>query len=100
MNNGLNGRYMAQLEAWNNARKFAAELVEAFYENGISEVLSEWKETVSFPSLSEIKTLLNRVVFMNGHDTIDTIARSVIDWEGWEENTIPSMQSNRQKVVA
>lgn len=91
---------MAQLEAWNNARQFAAELVEAFYESGLSDVLSRWEETVSFPSLSEIKTLLNQVVFMNGDDTIDTIARSVIDWEGWEENTIPSMQSDRQKVVA
>lgn len=91
---------MAQLEAWNNARQFAAELVEAFYENGLSDVLSKWEETVSFPSLSEIKTLLNRVVFMNGDDTIDTIARSVIDWEGWEENTTPSMRNNsRQKVT-
>jgi len=40
MNNGLDGRYMAQLEAWNNARQFAAELVRAFYENGMSDVLS------------------------------------------------------------
>lgn len=99
MNNGLNGRYMAQLEAWNNARKFAAELVESFYENGVSDVLNKWEGEVSFPSLSEIKTLLNQVLFMNGNDTIDTIARSVIDWEGWEDNTIPSMQSSRRKVT-
>lgn len=101
MDNGLRGRYLEQLEAWNTARQFAAELVEAFYENNISGVLSRWKDTVSFPSKESIKQILNNVVFLNGHDTIDTVARSVIDWEGWYENSTPSMnQNSKQKVMA
>lgn len=100
MNNGLNGRYLEQLEAWNTARRFASELVTAFNENNISAVLSRWSGSVTFPSISEIKSLLTDVLFLNGHDTIDTLARSVMKWEGWYENEIPSMNQNtRQKVV-
>ena len=91
MNNGLRGRYLEQLEAWNNARQFASELVSAFYENDIGDVLSRWDVTVSFPSRSEIKSLLNDIVFLNGRDTIDTVARAVIEWDGWYENPTPSM---------
>jgi len=99
MNNGLRGRYLEQLEAWNRARQFAAELVSAFYEDGISDVLKRWKDTVSFPSKKTIKKILNNVVFLDGHDTINTVARSVMEWDGWYENPHPSMQSNRQKVT-
>lgn len=100
MNNGLRGRYLEQLEAWNKAREFAAELVRAFAKSGIRNVLSRWEDTVEFPSLSEIKQLLNKVVFLNGHDTINKVARSVMEWDGWYENPTPSMQNNsRTKVM-
>ena len=97
MNNGLHGRYMAQLEAWNNARKFAAELIDAFGEDNLSDVLSRWSGSVSFPSISEIKSLLSDVLFLNGHDTINKLARSVMDWDGWYENKTPAT-SQRTKV--
>jgi hypothetical protein len=100
MDNGLRGQYLEQLEAWNNARQFAAELVEAFCKNGIGDVLSRWKDTVSFPSRSEIKKLLNGVVFLGGHDTINQVARAVIEWEGWAKNPTPSMQSSSKQKVS
>lgn len=99
MNNGLNGRYLEQLEAWNTARQFAAELLTAFYENGISGVLSRWQDSVSYPSKSEIKTMLNDVLFLDGHDTINQLARSVMKWDGWYENSVPS-SGEKQKVKA
>lgn len=95
MNNGLRGRYLDQLEQWNRAREFAAELVEAFCNGSISDVLSKWSESVTFPPRSEIKKILNSVVFMDGRSTIDIVARSVIDWEGWKKPA-PSMNSSPQ----
>lgn len=100
MNNGLKGRYLDQLEAWNQARKFASELIDAFYENGISNVLSRWSDNVSLPSKGEIKSLLNDVLFLDGRGTIDTVARSVMKWDGWTENCSASREQTRQKVVA
>lgn len=97
MNNGLNGQYLEQLEAWNTARMFAAELIDAFGENNLSDVLSRWSGSVSFPSISEIKSLLSDVLFLNGHDTINKLARSVMKWDGWYENETPAA-SQRTKV--
>jgi hypothetical protein len=99
MNNGLNGRYLEQLKAWNTARQFAAELIDAFGENELSGVLSRWSGSVSFPSISKIKSLLSDVLFLNGHDTINTLARSVMKWDGWYENQTPA-QSQRTRVKA
>lgn len=99
MNNGLHGRYLEQLEAWNEARRFASELISAFYEDGINSVLSRWTNGVSVPSRSEIKQLLNDVVFLDGHDTITKVARSVMKWDGWRENHSPSMSENSRKKV-
>jgi hypothetical protein len=86
MNNGLHGRYLEQLENWNEARKVAKELVRAFHRDALSEVVHRWKATVSFPSYSHIKSLLADVLFLGGRDTIDTVARAVMDWITLGEN--------------
>jgi hypothetical protein len=86
MNNGLHGRYLEQLEQWNTARTVAKELVRAFRRDALNEVENRWKATVSFPSYSHIKSLLTEVLFLSGRDTIDTVARAVMDWITLGEN--------------
>jgi hypothetical protein len=86
MNNGLHGRYLEQLEEWNESRTIAKELVRAFNENSLSGVTSRWSHRVNFPSISHIKSLLADVLFLGGNDTIDTVARAVMDWITLEEN--------------
>lgn len=95
MNNGLHGQYLEQLEAWNEARKVASELVTAFNENALSEVLSDFRGVVNFPSLSEIKSLMVEVMFLDGRDTIDTLARKVMEW-----GTVESTSSKAHPAVA
>jgi hypothetical protein len=87
MNNGLNGRYLDQLEAWNLARKFSAELVTAFYDktSSLREVVKKWMEVkqASFPRLDELKQMVSNVLFLGGRDSIDTLARQVMGFKGW-----------------
>lgn len=80
MNNGLHGRYLEQLEEWNTARTIAKELVRAFHRDNLSDVVIRWQGDVTFPSYSHIKSLLADVLFLGGRDTIDTVARAVMDW--------------------
>jgi hypothetical protein len=81
MNNGLNGRYVEQLKEWNHAREIAAELVRAFTENRLSDALGVLKKRMNIPSPDEVKRLLTDVLFLDGDDTVNTVARSVMEWE-------------------
>ncbi|QRD99713.1 hypothetical protein VOLN27_90 [Halorubrum virus VOLN27B] len=87
MNNGLHGRYLEQLEAWNLARQFSAELVTAFYDktHSLREVVSKWMDIrdAVFPRLDAIKQMVSNVLFLNGRDSIDQLARQVMGFEGW-----------------
>lgn len=97
MDNGLRGRYLAQLEAWNEARQFASELVEAFSQDALSDVLSRWSNAANFPSLSAIKSLMADVMFLDGIDTINRVAQAVMDWDGWygdDASTRPRRSGN------
>lgn len=79
MNNGLRGRYLEQLQAWNHARTVAAVLVQAFHENKLRRAIDHLD--VSIPSMSDLKKLLNNSVFLDGHSTINTVARGVMEWQ-------------------
>ncbi|AGM10844.1 hypothetical protein M192_gp035 [Halorubrum tailed phage 8] len=87
MNNGLHGRYLEQLEAWNLARQFSAELVTAFYDSArsIRSVVNKWMEVrnARFPRLDAIKQMVSNVLFLSGRDSIDNLARQVMGFEGW-----------------
>ncbi|UBF19423.1 hypothetical protein HRTV-10_gp94 [Halorubrum tailed virus 10] len=87
MDNGLHGRYLEQLEAWNLARQFSAELVAAFYDKtrSLRGVVKEWMEVreAVFPRLDAIKQMVSNVLFLNGRDSIDQLARQVMGFEGW-----------------
>jgi len=87
MDNGLHGRYLEQLEAWNLARQFSAELVTAFYDKTtpLREVVKKWMEirNVVFPRLDAIKQMVSNVLFLSGRDSIDQLARQVMGFEGW-----------------
>lgn len=100
MDNGLHGRYLEQLEAWNDAREFAAELVRAFYNNGIKLTLQNWQEKADFPSISEVKSILNDVMFLDGHDTINKIAGEVMTWDGWYETPSTTSETTTRRVTA
>ncbi|AAL55030.1 hypothetical protein HfxHF1_150 [Halophage HF1] len=87
MDNGLHGRYLEQLEAWNLARQFSAELVTAFYDKtrSLRGVVKEWMDVreAVFPRLDAIKQMVSNVLFLNGRDSIDQLARQVMGFEGW-----------------
>jgi DNA repair protein RadC len=87
MDNGLHGRYLEQLEAWNLARQFSAELIAAFYDKtrSLRGVIQEWMElrNAVFPNLDTIKQMVSNVLFLNGRDSIDQLARQVMGFEGW-----------------
>jgi hypothetical protein len=87
MDNGLHGRYLDQLEAWNLARQFSAELMVAFYDKSRSlrGVVKEWMDVrdAVFPRLDAIKQMVSNVLFLNGRDSIDQLARQVMGFEGW-----------------
>ncbi|QIR31261.1 hypothetical protein M1M18_gp039 [Halorubrum virus Serpecor1] len=87
MDNGLHGRYLEQLEAWNLARQFSAELVTAFYDKARSlrEVVNKWMEVreARFPRLDAIKQMVSNVLFLSGRDSIDNLARQVMGFDGW-----------------
>ncbi len=87
MNNGLHGRYLEQLEAWNEAREVASELVTAFNEDRVSKAVNDFSGDVNFPSLSDVKSLLVNVMFLDGRDTIDQMAREIMEWGTVESST-------------
>lgn len=103
MNNGLQGRYLDQLNAWNNARNFAAELVSAFKnsDESIQDVIRRWKNPdVSLPSLSQIKNVLSDVVFITGRSCIDRVARAAMKWDDWYEMEVPSVETENDQRIS
>jgi hypothetical protein len=104
MDNGLRGRYLEQLEAWNNARQLAAEIVAAYGSSNrtIGHVLDEWGFQgigSAIPSISQIKKLMSEVVFLDGHSTIDKLARNIMDWQEWESIEPPTVDSSSAVAV-
>lgn len=98
MNNGLRGRYLNHLEAWNDARQFAADLIAAYYASGreLHDVLARWnQQAVEFPTLSELKRMVNRVLFNSARDAIDEIARAALTWSGWFQIESPVQSAGR-----
>lgn len=96
MNNGLRGRYLPSLEAWNNARRFAADLVEAYHDgdHAIEKLISEWQIGHVLTSISPLKDLMSKALFLHGRNAIDKIARSLIQIDGWSD-AIPPSETNK-----
>lgn len=87
MNNGLNGRYLSQLEKWNQARSLAAKLIKAFYDSNLSEAVKDVDTVFVIPPVSELKSNLMEIVFINQETAVDNVARSIMQWHEKEIQT-------------
>lgn len=75
---------MAQLEGWNRARQMAVDVLEAYSDadRSIEGVVSEWNGAV-LNHLNELKQTISRVLFKNPSDSVDELARVIMNAEGW-----------------
>lgn len=86
MNNGLQGRYQPQMAAWNQARAFAGELIEAFFagDESLTAVVDRWHENRPvLPSASELKDIINDVLFSSGEERVNRVAYHCMRQDGW-----------------
>lgn len=94
MDNGLDGRYPDQLQQWNQSRKLAANLIAAFYNGSLKTTIENTDTEVEFPPFGDLKSLLMEVIYMDGNDSVDKVAKSIIEWRPPE-----STQAQTQPVV-
>ena len=88
MNNGLDGRYMAALQAWNDARAMASEIAKAVYDSdrSVQNVLDHWNTDADFPPAGQFATKVMMQSTSDGRTEIDSLARWIMGFDGWMDS--------------
>lgn len=94
MDNGLNGRYSSQLEKWNKARKAASRIVEAFYDETLAAAVAIWEEEFTLPSVQEVKSTVNKVVFLSSDAQVNKVARAILEWDSQQQTQPTTAKAN------